>query len=87
MVWGNERPHSVPWVVSLGGGGREIEFSVFVKERGERHERQAAGEEMKRSEQRRETTGVCREGGEECGKINVCTIKEGKRIKTSQGFQ
>lgn len=43
----------------------------------------AAGEEMKRSEQRRETTGVQWEGGkeQECGKIDACVREKKKRVE------
>lgn len=42
----------------LGGRGREMEFlSLSKREEGDMKDR-AAGEEMKRSERRRETTGV-----------------------------
>lgn len=59
--------------MSLGGRGREIEFLSLSKREERDMKDRAAGEEMKRSEQRRETTGVQREGGKEreCEKINA----------------
>lgn len=67
--------------MSLGGRGREIEFLSLSKREERDLKDGAAGEEMKRSEQRRETTGVQRKGGEEqeCGKINACKIKESRQ--------
>lgn len=48
--------------MSLGGRGREIEFLSLSKREERDMKDGAAGEEMKRFEQRRKTTGVQREG-------------------------
>lgn len=72
--------------MSLGGRGREIEFLSLSKKEERDMKDRAAGEEMNRSEQRGETTGVQREAGkeQECGKINGC-VRERKKGDTARG--